>query len=214
MLAGGVAEAFAESRRPEIETVVRDVHVLPLGQAKVTGMLASLQATDAAGPPLPLPIERTAGTVAIRNGSETIAWNGGRPFVLTGAGDVDPGPAEISVSAAGIAWRLSGPAVLGAGRYEVRSPVAVGSDGLAVPHDAYAFTAGDDATIEFEGDVAVPLRPLHLEGPGSLVLEGSFEVQSRDGRRSATRLVFGPGPFEVDIGADLSITATLQGPLR
>lgn len=213
VLAGGVAEVFAESRRPEVETVVRDVHVLPEGQAKVTGSVTAVTGADVSGPPIPLPVERASGTVTIHHGSETIAWNGGRPFVLAGTGGLDPGPAAVSITAAGIAWTLPGPAVLLPGRYEVRAPVAVGDDGLARPHDSYAFEAGDDTTIELDGDLVTPVATVRLRGPGSLVLEGSFEVRTREGRRSAARLTFGPGPFEVDLGADLTITATLQGPL-
>jgi hypothetical protein len=55
---------------------------------------------------------------------------------------------------------------------------------------------------------------LHLTGPGTLVLDGTFSVRTREGRRTATHLEFGPGPLEVDLAADGTITATLQGPLR
>lgn len=214
VLAGGVAEAVARSREPEVETVTRTVRVLPEGQAKVTGTLTSLTGSDVSGPVLALPVVLEQGTATIDNAGETIVWDGGRPFHLEGDGGIDLGPTEVAVDGTGTSWSLDGVRVLLPGRYEVRTPVAVGRGGLAEPHDAYAFTAGDDATLATEGAVRLPLADLHLEGPGSLVLDGRFEVRTRDGRRTATHLEFGPGPFVLDVGADLRVEATLQGPLR
>jgi hypothetical protein len=62
-----------------------------------------------------------------------------------------------------------------------------------------------------------PSAALRLEGPGSLVLDGALTIDSRDGRREAAHIEFGPGSFVVDLvpGADgVTLTATLQGPLK
>ena len=217
VLAGGVAQVVAESREPEVEIVVRDVNVLPEGQARVRGTLTALRGTDVNGPPLPLPIELPAGgTARIETGAETAVWDGGRPFALLGDGAVDLGPTDVTLDAAGLRWSLDGVRVLAPGAYTLRTPVAVGRDGLARPQDRFDFTAGDDATLEAPG--ATVLRPLdgpvRLEGPGTLVLEGELAIHTRDGRRTVGRLEFGPGAFVVELAPDRTFTATLQGPLR
>lgn len=217
VFAGGVAEVFAESRDPEVETIVRDVHVLPEGQAQVRGTLVTLRGTDVNGPPLPLPLQLPAGGRArIETGTETAVWDGGRPFVLLGDGAIDLGPTDVTLDAAGVRWSLGGVRVLAPGAYTLRTPVAVGRGGLARPQDRFDFTAGDDATIDAPGAaVTRPLdRPLRLEGPGTLVLEGELHVRTRDGRRTVGRLAFGPGAFVVEVAPDRTFTATLQGPLR
>jgi hypothetical protein len=215
VLAGGVAQAFAEHRRPVVETTVRDVHVLPEGQAKVTGTLTGLRGVDVVGPALAGPITLPqGGSATIENGSESIVWTGGRPFTLVGPG-LDPGPTTLTIDAAGEHWSIDGPRALLPGRYEVRTPVAVGRGGLASPRDSYAFTAGDDAALDVPSAVVtVPFGPLHLVGPGHLVLDGTFEVRTREGRRTVTHLEFGPGPLDVDLTADHGLTATLQGAVR
>ena len=214
VLAGGVAQVWAEHQDPKVDTVVRDVHVLPEGQAKVTGTITSLHGTDVVGPPYRGPIDVAAGRATIENAGETIVWDGGRPLHLTGGG-LDLGPTEVTIDGAGAHWSIEGPRALLPGRYEIATPVAVGRGGLATPRDAYAFTAGDDALLDTTAAVVTsPPGALHLEGPARLVLDGRFEVRTRAGRRTATHLEFGPGPMTVDLGADGTITATLQGPLR
>jgi hypothetical protein len=101
----------------------------------------------------------------------------------------------------------------------VRAPVAVGTGGLARPRDGVTLRAEAGTTLVTRGAgaVRVPPGPLHIEGPGSLVLDGKFTVRSRDGRRAATHLVFGPGPMVLDlipVMHGLALRATLQGPLR
>lgn len=217
VFAGGVAQVFADSREPEVETIIRDVRVLPDGQARVRGTLTSLQGTDVNAPVLPLPLELPAGGRArIETGTDTAVWDGGRPFVLIGDGGIDLGPTGVTIDAGGVRWPLDGVRVLVPGAYTLRTPVAVGRDGLARPQDRFDFTAGDDASIDAPGAaVTRPLdRPLRLEGPGTLVLEGDLAVRTRDGRRRVPRLEFGPGAFVVEIAPDRTFTATLQGPLR
>jgi hypothetical protein len=210
-----VAQVVAEHQEPEVETIVRNVHVLPEGQAKVTGTVTSLRATDVVGPPLGAPIVLPAGgTATIENGDEAIVWTGGRPFALLGPG-LDLGPTDLSIDAGGEHWTIDGPRALLPGHYEVHTAVAVGRGGLATPRDSYAFDAADDATLDApHGVVTASSASLHLTGPGSLVLDGAFEVRTRDGRRTATHLQFGPGPLDLTVTADRSLTATLQGPLE
>lgn len=214
VFAGGVAQVFADTRPgPKVERTVRDVHVLPVDQAKVTGTLTALRGEDVTGPPLRTPIAVDHGTVTVRANGDTIVWQGGRPFSLTGGG-VDLGPTAVTIDGAGAHWPLDGEHLLLPGDYVLDAPVAVGSGGLAEPRDSYRFTARADATIEVaDATVTTPVTALHLEGPGRLVLDGTFLVETRAGVRRATHLEFGPGSFTLDLrGHDL--TATLQGPLR
>ncbi|MCU1486187.1 MAG: hypothetical protein JWN67_2933 [Actinomycetia bacterium] len=215
VFAGGVAQVVAEHQDPKVDTIVRDVHVLPAGQAKVTGTITSLHGTDVIGPPLDAPITLPqGGSATIENDGETIVWTGGRPFALVGPG-LDLGPTALAVDADGEHWSIDGPRALLPGHYEVRTSVAVGRGGLATPRDSYAFDAGDDAVLDAPSGVVTASRALlHLTGSGRLVLDGTFEVRTREGRRTATHLEFGPGPLDVDLAADGTITATLQGPLR
>jgi hypothetical protein len=214
VFAGGVAQAFAEHRQPVVETIRRDVPVLPAGQAKVTGTFTAIRGTDVVGPPLRGPIVFEHGTATIENAGETIVWDGGRPFGMIGGG-LDVGPTSLTVDEHGAHWSVDGPRTLLPGDYEVHTPVAVGRGGLASPRDSYRFTATDDALLDAPGGVLTgPAEDLHLTGPGTLALDGTFTVETRDGRRSATHLEFGPGPFEVDLSADRILRATLQGPLR
>jgi hypothetical protein len=215
VFAGGVAQVVADHQDPKVDTVVRDVHVLPAGQAKVAGRITALRGTDVVGPPLGSPVLLPqGGSATIESGGESIVWTGGRPFALVGPG-VDLGPTTLTVDADGDHWSIEGPRALLPGHYEVHASVAVGRGGLATPRDAYAFDAADDAVLDAPGGVVTTSRAaLHLTGPGTLVLDGTFTVQTRESRRTATHLEFGPGPLDVDLAADGTITATLQGPLR
>jgi hypothetical protein len=223
VFAGGVTQAFAEHRQPVVETTLRDVHVLPAGQTEVTGTITGLRGTGVNGPWLPLgSLDLQGGTATIEGATvdgrrSTIVWDGGRPFLMkSDDGWLDAGPSDVSADHGRMRWPIDGPDVLRPGRYEIRTPVAVGTGGLAQPRDEVTFFAVDGTTIETTGAMTTttPAEGLHLTGPGTLVLDGSFEVQTRDGYRMATHLEFGPGPFELDIGPELTLKATLQGPLR
>lgn len=233
VLTGGVVYVITDTESPlrvvddpvGVETSIQDVHVLPEGQAKVTGSITALRATDAVAAPLRAPLEFPAGaraTIAgaIVNGRRsTIAWDGGRPLVLQGNGGIDLGPTTLEVDGTGaVSWPVDdGVRALLTGEYVIRTPVAVGQGGLAQPRDQVTFVADDETTIETHG-VTLRTSPaaLKLEGPGSLVLDGALAVESRDGRRNVAHLEFGPGSFVVELapGPDgVTVTATLQGPL-
>jgi hypothetical protein len=214
VLAGGLAVVAAEAQQEEPEVVERTVRVLPEGQAEVTGRLDRLAGTDLVGPPLRQTIRIDTGTATVEVPGRTFVWDGGRPFVLEGGG-LDLGPSAVVVERGEARWRLEGPLALLPGDYRLRTPVAVGEEGLARPVDEAGFTATDDAVLDAPGaTIVTPAAPLHLEGPGSLVLDGDFELRTRDGSRAATHLEFGPGPLVLDLAEDGTVTATLKGPLR
>jgi hypothetical protein len=222
VLAGGAATVVAEHDRgePDVETVIHDTVVLPNGQAEVHGSLTGLVADDANGPPLsiPLDLEHGGATIegAIVDGKRTtIVWDGGRPLRLRGSGSIDLGPTHVELGVGALFWPIDGIRVLSPGTYRIETPVAVGSGGLAHPEDAVSFTADGDTTIDTNGNATVVrgMAPLHLEGPGSVTLEGTFTVTTRDGSVTRHHLAFGPGPFILDLHADKTFTATFNGHL-
>lgn len=222
VLTGAVATVVAEHDRrdPVVETVIHDTVVEPNGQAQVHGMLTGLVADDAIGPPLsiPLDLEHGGATIegAIVDGKRTtIVWDGGRPFRLRGSGSIDLGPTHVELGVGALFWPIDGIRVLAPGTYSIDTPVAIGSGGLARPADAVSFTADGDTTIDTNGDATVVrgLAPLHLEGPGSVKLEGTFTITTRDGTVTRHHLAFGPGSFLLDLRADKTFTATFNGHL-
>jgi hypothetical protein len=226
VLAGGVAQVIAERTQPKVTTTVEEVHVLPPGQAIVRGTLTSLHGTDVLGPTLPLPLVLQTGRATIRgaltgDGRATLAWDGGRPLRLEGEGGVDLGPTTVDVDARGRAvWPLVGVHRLVRGRYVLIGSVALGTGGLARPRDQVDFLTDGATTLEAASGMTVPTAAgtLHLDGPGSVVLDGAFTVETRAGRRAASHLEFGPGPLTIDLtpqpDGTLALRATLQGALR
>ena len=234
VLTGGVVYLLTDTDSPiqvsrdtvVVETTIRDVHVLAEGQTKLDGTVTTLAGGDVVAPPLHAPLQFPAGggaTIedALINGQRsTIVWDGGRPFVLEGDGGIDLGPIRMGIEPDGSAtWALSdGVRSLLKGSYQLRTPVAVGHGGLAQPRDQVTFTADDETTIETRG-VAAHTAPaaLHLEGPGTLTLDGAFTMETRDGTRKVTHLEFGTGSFVVDLTpgpGGVHLVATLQGALR
>jgi hypothetical protein len=228
VLAGGVAYVLTAEQSPlrpfgdpvVVETTITDVVVLPVDQAEVGGTLARLEADDAVGPALSLPLTVETGRATVEGAlvdgrRTTVVWDGGRPLVLTGTGAIDLGPTRVVVDGGTTTWPLDdGIRLLQPGEYRIDTPVAVGDEGLAEPLDGVAFSADDDTTIETTGiTVSVPTTALHLEGPGTLTLEGDLVVRTRAGERRATRLVLAEGPFVVDLEPDGRFTATVRGDL-
>jgi hypothetical protein len=231
---GGVVYVITDTDSPlrvfkdpvVVDTTIRDVHVLPERQIKLDGTLTRLAGGDVIGPPLHAPLQFPAGGGAtiedalVDGRRATIVWDGGRPFVLEGDGGIDLGPVRMAVEADGTStWALSdGVRSLLEGTYQLRTPVAVGRGGLAQPRDQVTFTADNETTIETTGVAAgSPAGPLHLEGPGTLILDGAFTMRSREGTRKVTHLEFGPGSFVVGLSpgpGGVHLVATLQGEVR
>jgi hypothetical protein len=234
VLTGGVVYVLTDTESPTrvfkdpvvVETSINEIEVLPEKQLKIDGTLTHLGGTDVVAPALRLPLQFPAGGRAtieeaiVSGARSTIVWDGGRPFVLEGDGAIDLGPIRLGVERDGTAtYALSdGVRVLVKGRYLVRTPVAVGTGGLARARDQVDFTADEETTIETQGvAVTKPPASLHLEGPGSLLLDGEFTIRTREGSRSATHLDFGPGPFVLELTPStdgVRVVGTLQGDVR
>jgi hypothetical protein len=120
-----------------------------------------------------------------------------------------------------VTWTLGGAArAFTPGRYHVGSPVAIGTGGLATPHDAGTdFTADDHTILTTTPGVVLHIDSpaTQLDGPGSLRMTGRFTVRTTAGQQTVSSIVFGPGPFRLAFRpgpAGLTVTATLQGPAK
>lgn len=199
------------------------------GQAFLTGTVDTLTAEGAQGPPLATPFtftspERGVGRVTIQNAlvdgkRTTVAWGGGTPLPITGAGSMDLRSATVDVDITGTTWRVDGAAhALAPGRYRAGASVAVGVGGLAAPQDAVDFTADAMTLVQSTGGVVVKVPPAKLEvtGPGKVTAAGRLQVRNAQASTAAASIRFGEGPYRVTLtpaGGRITVDAVLQGPL-
>jgi hypothetical protein len=213
---------------PVTETVI----VPAAGQTLVSGTLESFSADDAISDALPTPVtinatERGAkshATVegALVNGTrKTIYWDAGTPLPIGPAGGaLDLGPAHVDADAKGVTWQLAGaPRTFKPGRYNISSPVAITTGGLATPSDnGVQFTADDHTVLTTTTGVVIHFDgpALQVEGPGTVRMKGRFTVKTASGTRTATSVTMGVGPFRVTLApgpGGASIDAILHGPV-
>src|SRR3546814_12088322 len=69
------------------------------------------------------------------------------------------------------------------GPYQLDTPVAVGTEGIATPRDSVAFTAVEGTLLEARGDASIILGDgaHRLVGPGRVLIGGALEVTAADG---------------------------------
>jgi hypothetical protein len=224
LLVGGITTVITDDgpirKETVVETEIHDEVVLPEHQAEVSGTIDGFVADDATGAPITMPIDIDKGGGATIEGAlvdgerATIVWDGGRPLHLDGSGTVDLGPTHVELGVGAVFWTIDGLRILTPGDYEITTPVAVGTGGLARPRDEISFAADDDTTIETRGGGVVGRGlPVHLEGPGSFRGDGHFRVKTRAGTIEATHLEFGPGSFVIDVADGGTFTAVFNGPL-
>jgi len=199
------------------------------GQSLLSGTLTSLTADNAIGPPLKPPFTITIASrgqgsadltgVQVGGKSVEIYWYGGQPLPVSGTGELAIDGGGVTVDASGITWMLDGaPRSLTTGHFNLGAPVAVGSGGLAAPHQNIAFDASERSTMQTTGRAQVHQAPgpIHLSGPGSVTAHGDFQLRTATGARHVATVVFGPGSYEIELtpiaGGD-AIQATLQGPV-
>ncbi|MGH9136761.1 MAG: hypothetical protein ACRD0G_06895 [Acidimicrobiales bacterium] len=153
----------------------------------------------------------------------SIVWDAGRPLNLNGeAGALLLGPVNVTAAPGQLTVGFPDGDVLGfaPGVYSINNPVAVGTGGLGEPRDTITFEATPDTTIAFRGGATTGLSPTgyELTGPGRVVLDGAFEVETSASTTSATHVELTTGPFELallptDAGDGWTVDATLQGEL-
>jgi len=212
------------------------VEVLGADQSVVTGTIAKLVGTKISeAPPLPLPLTLTAGARgggtkaefsggAVAGKNASITWDGGRPLPVRGQGSIDlNGPVDVELKPGGATWSLDGTSrLLTPGAYTFGATVAVSalSGSLGEPRDGARLDvpAGAAASLRTNGNVrtTTPAAAITLRGPGQLVLEGTFELRTRDGVRPAQKITFGVGAFELELEPQPDgyriVRAFLQGP--
>jgi len=238
-LGGGVAVVAVRELAPS-ENIVHteqppptiETNVVPAaGQSLVSGTLTAFSSDDAVAQPIHTPftvnaVERGARNHATIEGAiiggarRTIYWDAGTPLPISGGGALDLGPAHVDVGPTGVTWVLGGAArAFAPGRYHVGSPIAIGTGGLATPHDEGTdFTADEHTVLTTTPGVVLHLDApaIELDGPGSLKMSGQFTLRTTGGQRTATSIVFGPGAFRIvfkPVPGGLQATATLQGPV-
>lgn len=186
--------------------------VLGPDQVEATGRLTSLRAVAERSGDIPTPFavdvpERGRGgatiTAAIVDGQRAaIVWGAPSPLRVSGAGGaLLPGRAVVHAGV-DLRWELDH-AVHGfrPGTYRIDSPVAVGTSALATPRDSVEFVADDRTTLTTNDGAFVSMspRPIRLEGPGELAIEGELEVRTAAGTTTPAALGFGPGSYVVEL---------------
>ncbi len=205
---------------------------LPPGQALVSGTVTSLSAAGATGPALITPMlitipVRGQGSAYIYNATignqpgETIYWYGGQPLSILGNGGLVPGRVNVTVGGSGSTWYLDGAERRWeSGSYEIATPVAVGTSGLASAEPSADFSAGPDTVLVTSGGATLyrPPMALHLIGPGAVQAQGNMTVRTRQGTITVTSIDLSGGQYVLDLtpgpGGQLALSATLQGRLQ
>lgn len=212
-------------------TAAPDGSATATGAVRVTGTVTAVHLQGAVVDPREVPTpftivsERGFGNggeitgVLIDGTEQTIVWDGGRPLVLSSGGAMVLDPVTIDLLPEGLRVTLS-PAVhaFTAGVYQLDTPVAVGSRGVAGARESVIFETTDHTTFEPRGDAALLLdlaEPSHLLGPGVVHLEGALEVADEGSVRSVSTLDAEVGAFDITltpvVGDGWTISAALQG---
>lgn len=194
-------------------TVPPEEAALAGDQVRVSGVATSVAVVDAQIDELAIPAvttqEEGAGgaqfEAALVDGEDSaIVWDAGRPLVFRGDTQlrIDPAPMSMLANQAAIviAWVDGSVHEVLPGDYSIEAPVAVGSEGVATPHDRLDFTAHEGTTVSFTGQAAstLPPQPMIVNGPGNVVMEGALRITHPDGRvDDVTRVELPTGSFRL-----------------
>lgn len=197
-------------------------------QVEVTGIAVAITVEGSTIDQLPAPLTVTGGGGTVRDVEvdgrlSEIVWDGGRPFVLEGAGALHPQAvnlfAEPTVITVGFVDEVVNE--LDPGSYGLETPVAVGTGGVAVARDAVPFSASAESTVVFRGGSTTSILPTELsfEADGRVILAGDFQVRRPDGTTAqAGGIELAEGSYRLTAtprpdGSGYDVTALLQGPI-
>jgi hypothetical protein len=203
----------------------------PSVQAQVTGTITAMHLEGAVLDPRELATpfivvsDRGFGNggeisgVRVDGSPASIVWDGGRPFVLSSGGAMRLDPVVADLPPEGLRLALGGTTHrFTPGTYQLDTPVAVGTSGVAGARDAVTFEADASSSFEGSGDAALFLdasQPRHLLGPGTVHLEGSLQIVDARGTRTVGVIDATAGAFDITLtplpDGGWTITATLQG---
>lgn len=192
------------------------------GQVQIFGTVRSIHLEGAVLAPRTVPTPLTIGAdrgfgnggeitgVEVDGQAASIVWDGGRPFELIGGDGLILDPVTVDLIPDGLQLGLGGAShALRPGTYELDTPVAVGTVGIATPRDSVTFTTGDDALFEGRGDASMLLGPdaphYRFRGPGLVELEGSLAITGPNGLRETRSFDLSDGYY------DLTFTPTDDG---
>jgi hypothetical protein len=187
---------------------------VPSSATRVTGTVTALHLELAApeprriAAPFTITADRGFGNggritgVTVEGTAATIEWDAGRPFVISSGAALVLDPVRIDLAPEG-RFRLNladGVHAFEAGTYHLDTPVAVGSSGVASPRETVVFDATTASRFEPRGDAALFLdanRARQFLGPGTIHLEGTFELTDAAGTRAVTRVDGAEVPFDI-----------------
>lgn len=188
------------------------------GQTRVEGTLTALRLEGAVLTPREVPTPLTVVSdrgfgnggeltgVVVDGKASTIAWDGGRPFVLSSGGALILDPSVADLAPGGLRLTLGGGAhALTPGTYRLDTPVAVGSSGIATPRDSVTFDATSESLFEARGDAGIvfgPDAPRRLLGPGRVQLDGTLDLTDAAGTRTAPTLSVELAAFDLTVTPD------------
>jgi hypothetical protein len=221
-------EVAADGDDPAIEapTDADGATVLRADQIEVTGLATAITVEGSTLDLVATPLTVTGGQATIHDVEVDgelveVVWDGGRPFVLEGAGGLIPQAvnlfAEPNVITVGFVDEVVNE--IEPGSYGLETPVAIGREGVAIARDAVPFSATVESTVVFRGGATTSMLPreLSFESDGRVILAGGFEVRRPDGTTAAAagvelpegsyRLTATPRPD----GTGYDVTALLQG---
>jgi hypothetical protein len=190
------------------------------GQVRLSGTVTAIHLEGALLQPRTVPAPLTISSDrGFGNGGEitglsvegkpaSIVWDGGRPFVLSSGKGLVLDPVTVDLVPDGLRLLLGGAShALVPGSYQLDTPVAVGTTGIATPRDSVTFNAPQGARFEAHGDASMLLgkdSPEHrFAGPGKVHLEGDLAVVDENGRAtSATDFDLAEGRFDLTFSPD------------
>ncbi len=205
--------------------------VPPAGHVTLTGTVTAVHLEGAVIDPreVPTPLTVVSGSgfgnggeitgVTVQGTDKSIVWDGGRPFVLSSGGALVLDPVTVDLAPEGVRLALSDAIhAFTPGTYQLDTPVAVGSSGVAEARDAVTFATTDRSRFEPRGDAALHLPatvPHHFVGPGKVHLEGALELADASGSRGVVTVDMADGAFDITLtpvtGGGWTIVATLRG---